>query len=69
MSDLKTSINQIRQDAQRKLSDYQKEISNAEKDVSSAEKRLAKSKDSQEKGVEYRNKLVFSLLFFFHISF
>lgn len=56
MSDLKTSINQIRQDAQRKLSDYQKEISNAEKDVFSAEKRLAKSKDSQEKGVEYRNK-------------
>jgi uncharacterized protein YlxW (UPF0749 family) len=56
LSDLKTSINQIRYDAQRKLSDYQKEITNAERDVATAEKKLGKSKEAQEKGFEYRNK-------------
>lgn len=60
LSDLKTSLNQIRHDAQRKLSDYQREISAVEKEVSTAEKRVSRSKEAQEKGLDYRSKYALS---------
>jgi hypothetical protein len=57
VGDLRRALSEVKVDAQKKLTDYQREISNAEKNVSLAEKKLAKSKDSLENFLEYRQRL------------
>jgi hypothetical protein len=54
LGDLKKSLNEMRNDAVRRISDYQKEIVTAEKEVMLAEKRLAKTKEALERCVDHR---------------
>lgn len=56
LGDLKKSLNEMRSDATRRITDYQKEIATAEKEVTLAEKRLAKTKEALERCVDHRAK-------------
>lgn len=57
LGDLKRSLSEVRHDAQRKLTEYQKELATADKDVATAEKKLIKTREAQERGVDYRSKI------------
>lgn len=51
LGDLKRSLTEMRNDAQRRIQEYQREIASVDQDLASSEKKIIKLKEKQEKSL------------------